>query len=304
VVNLAAVVAGSDTPAVLGWGGARANIAGANGPVHVRMDGDPAGQAVWVKVPIGGPALAIHDLAIGEGETATVGLGTLARATGAESSSTLPFQNLPRATRTGAPQRSPARLGPADEACRRLVPRPDLAAISDLRLFESYNLVSASPVVVMEDDHPLTPHDRGTGCTGSFAHAPAALAVRPAHDPKMHKYAVSFDPAPEVAVTVRGGTKTTLWWGLPGTTLSLAWAAPLTEGPHQIVVELLVAGGSRPATLRVGDVERPITAGSGPQELVIDGVTAAPWTLDLDVPNDGPVVLVRSVTARVQQPAE
>lgn len=304
VVNLAAVAAGSETPAVLGWGGARADISGANGPVQVRMEGDPTGQAVWIKVPTNGPALAIHDLAIGEGETATVALGTLSRATGAESASTLPFQNLPRATRTGTPQRSPARLGPADEACRRLVPRPDLGPISDLRLFESYNLVSASPVVVMEDEHPLTPHDRGTGCTGAFAHAPAALAVRPARDPMMHKYTVSFDPAPEVAVTVRGGTKTTLWWGLPATTLSLTWAAPLVEGPHEVVVDLLVTGGSRPATLRVGGEERRIAAGSGPQQVVVHVAGTAPWTLDLEVPTDGPVVLVREVTARGGPAAE
>lgn len=304
VVHLAAVAAGSDTPATLGWGGGRADIAGANGPVQADLLGDPTGQAVWVKVPIGGPALAIHDLAIGNGETATVLLGTLARATGAESASTLPFLNLPHATRTGTPQRSPARLGPADDACRRLVPRPDLAPISDLRLFETYNLVSASPVVVFEDDAPLTPHDRGTGCTGAFAHAPNALAVRPARDPMMHKYTVSFDPAPEVAVTVRGGTKTTLWWGLPGTTLSLAWAQPLVERPHEVVVDLLVTGGARPATLRLGATERPIAAGSGPQQVVLSGVTSGPWTLELEAPADGPVVLVRSVTERAAPPVK
>ena len=73
---------------------------------------------------------------------------------------------------------------------------------------------------------------------------------------------------------------------------------------EEVVVELLVTGGSRPATLRMGGLERPIAAGSGPQQVVLPGVRSGPWTLELEAPTDGPVVLIRSVSERAAPPAE
>ncbi len=301
VVNLSAVATRAAHPATLTWGAASADIAGADGPVQVRLAGDPAGRTLTIQVPVDGPALAIHALAFGEGEQASVALGTLAGATAPVATESEATRGGPTVTREGVPVRTPVKLGPQGKDCRHLVKLSEWAGISDLRLFETYDLISASPLAVWEGDALLTPHDRGSGCTGAFAHGGDSLVVRPALDPETHGYVVGFKPEAEVVVDGRGGVRTTLWWGLPGTTLTWAWDAPLGPPPHALTVDMVSVGGTHPAVLRSGDATLEVAPAGGSQRAPIAGPTAdGPWTMTLAVPNDGPVVLVRSIEARAR----
>jgi hypothetical protein len=301
VVNLAAVATHAAHPATLSWGAASADIPAGDGPVQVRLLGDPSGRVVVIHVPTDGPALAIHDLAFGEGEQASVALGTLAGATTPAVAAADTTEGVPTVTREGAPVRTPVKLGPKGKDCHYLVRLPQWEGLSDLRLFERYDLINGSPLVVWEGDALLVPHDRGGGCTGAFAHAADSLVIRPALDPETHGYVVGFDAAAEVVVDGRGGVRTTLWWGLPGTTLTWAWDAPLGPAPHALTVDLVSFGGTSPALLRSGEATLQIAPASGSQRTPIEGPVAdGPWTLSLTVPDDGPVVMVRGVEPRAR----
>lgn len=302
VVNLAAVATKAAQGATITWGSGQADVPAGDGPVQVRLVGDAQAHSLVLHVPADGPALAIHDLAIGEGAAATAILGTVLGATTPATSDDAAVDALaPKVSRAGVPVRTPLTLGKREAACRHVVKRPELEGVSDLRLFERYELIDASPVVIWEDDRPLKPHDRGNDCTGAFAHAPNGLVVRPALDPTTHRYAIGFDDAAQAVVGARGGARATLWWGLPGTTLTWTWKAPLLAGPHDLIVDLVSVGGGSAATLRVGDAVVSLAPDGGERRAPIAGpATADTWTMTLEVPVDGPIVLVRGVEGRAR----
>ncbi|MCB9680207.1 MAG: hypothetical protein H6733_01945 [Alphaproteobacteria bacterium] len=305
VVSLAAVASQSDTPAVLAFGGATVDVPGDGGGVRVTLDAEApvAPSEITLTVPDDGPVLVVHDLVIGDGDTATAVIGSLAgvRTPPSAGAGAKAASSGPAVSRVGRPERLPATLEDGEVGlCRYVLKLPAYEDVSDLRLYQRYGYTSASPLVVYEDGRALTAHDRGEGCTGAFAHPPTALVVRPSSIPvESHDYAWSFDAAPTVTVKARGGKDETLSWVTPGTSLVWTWDDPLRAGAHEVVPDLVVFAGTSPAVLTVGDAEVTLAPGSGEQRPAVLGPeTVGPWRLAIASPEDGPVVLVRAFESR------
>ncbi len=303
VVNLAGVASASAASVVLTWGDATVAIGGVGGPVRATLTGAPgaAASVLTITSPADGPALAISDLVVGLGPAATAVVGTLVGATAPLATDSAAAAG-PQAvvTRAGSPPRSPVALGSVDAKCRAVIKRPDLEPVSDLRLFERFGWISASPVVVLEDGVALASHDRGEGCTGAIAHPPQGLVVRPSNGGEGHAYAIGWTEDVELKVGTKGQGKARIVWAVPGASTTWTFPAPLAEAPHDVVLDLVAFDGQVPGVLRQGDHEVSVAAGQE-QRVAIPGPTEpGPFHITLVLPEAGPPVVVRGVEPRLR----
>lgn len=301
VVRLAGVATRASSPATLAWGDTTVSVTGVGGAFRAELRAplprEPS--TITLRVPADGPALAITDLVVGDGPAAHAVVGSVEGVTtplaGAGSAALGPVAVV---TRAGTPPRAPVSLGEPDGACRVVLKRPDLEPLSDLRLFERYGWISASPVAVLEDGQPLTAHDRGEGCAGAFSHPPQGLVVRPRDRGQGHAYAVGWMPDVEVEVATKGQGKARLTWAVPGSTTTWTWEAPLAEGPHDVVLDLVALGGAVEARASLGEASVAVPPGAE-QRIALPGPPGqGAFTLSLTVPEDGPAIVVRAIEAR------
>lgn len=297
VVRLAGVASEARGAATLSWGGATAEVRGTGGPLRATVTGAglDAPSVITVTSPADGPGLALTDVVVGDGPGAVAAVGTLAGAT-----APLPegaAGDGPRATvtRNREPTPEPLTLGKADAGCRHTVRRPDLEPLSDLRLFERFGWIGASPFVVHEDGQPLVAHDRGEGCTGASAHPPTALVVRPTGTADGKAYTLGWGP-PEVELATKGQGHARVGWAVPGTITAWTYPAPLVAEPHEVVVDLVAFGGSG-ATVGLGDDRRPVAA-DAEARVALPGPASGPWSVTIEVPAGGSPVAVRGIEAR------
>jgi hypothetical protein len=307
VVHLAGVASRSDTDASLALGGASVPLAGAGGAIRAKLEAEPnrSSTALRLHVPAGGPVLVVTDLVVGMGDAATAVVGTLEGATSeiVATADTEVEDAGPRGavSRAGRPPASVLTLpDEIADPCSVVIKTPELAALSDLRLFERYGYKEASPLQVLENGTPLTPHDRRTGCVGGFAHPPNALLLKPSEPgAEGRTYTLSYDPDPESEVTIRGGRTQRISWVYPGTSVTWTFPEPLRDGPHDLYADVVAFGGSAPARYETGDGSADIAAAGLDQRPRLSGrPDPGAWTVTVRSPEDGPTVLVHGFDAR------
>lgn len=305
VVHLAGVATEAEAAATLSWGEQSVEVPAAGGAIRVTLElDDPEAGTVRITSPAGGPALVLSDLVVGTGEAATAVVGT-------SEGATAPIEVRTKAPEDSGPRPAVSRIGrpPAEtltlpdnppDPCAFPVRAPELEELSDLRLYERYGYKEASPIRIFEDEAPMTPHARKGTCNQSFAHSPKALILRPGDPgPDGHTYTRTYDAAPESEVIVRGGATARIHWVYPGTSLSWTFPAPLRDGEHDVYIDVVSLGGTRPATVEQDDQTVSIEAAALDQRPRLTGRTATePWNLLIRSPADGPVVLVRGFDAR------
>ena len=302
-VRLAAVTSQADAPAVLAWHGEQVPVPGINGPVRASLTPTATGAGdLTLTVPADGPLVVVHDLIVGTGPSATAVVGTEVGLRPPEASAAdAPTGPQAAVSRVGKVPVTPLAALPSGDAgtCRYVLDRPDLEALSDLRLYERYGYVSASPVRVLQDGRPLAAHDRGEGCTGAIAHPPQGLVIRPdGPGSDRSTFALTYDPSPFQVVEVRGATKAALSWVYPGTTVQWDLPEPLRDGEHEVVLDVVAEGGTSPATVQQGPHTATLAPRAGEARVAVLGPHEGPWRISLTSPADGPIVLVRDLDSR------
>jgi hypothetical protein len=215
----------------------------------------------------------------------------------------------PTGRRAGTPPSFPAltlRRGPW--GCGWQAPVPGLAPISDSTLAGA-GIGTLSPLLVLEDGKPLTPHATREAfdltCAGASNHQGGAVKFSPTGGPaevaQERTYTVSFvDDIP-----IRDAIGNEGWWVYPGTTLTLDFPGPW-DGPAEgfrVAVEGYAAGGEGPVTLEAGRATATLERGAERASAVLTpDAPTAPWSLTLTSPPDGPWLIVNRVV--VGTPAE
>ncbi|MFT4621642.1 MAG: hypothetical protein ACI8PZ_000294 [Myxococcota bacterium] len=180
---------------------------------------------------------------------------------------------------------------------------PRLRPISDLVL-RNAGMGRASPILLLEDDEPLSPHaepaDIGERCAGAFRHAGAAVQFSPSgrsNAAKERRYRLTYA---EQTPFPRGDDGRPLYWIHPGTQLEFqlidrwdpAWGDPTLT----LAVKLIGEHGARPL-VEMGQVtaqlegDTPLIEQAVPH-LQLDGS----WALRIASPADGPWIVLDTLT--------
>ena len=208
----------------------------------------------------------------------------------------------PTGRRTGTPPSLPPLTltrGPWD--CGWQAPVPGLAPISDATLGAA-GIGALSPLLVLEDGKPLTPHaTRDTfdlTCAGASNHQGGVVKFSPTGGPadvartRTYTLGVAEDMPMRDAIGNEG------WWVYPGTTLTLDFPGPW-DGPAEgfrVAVEGYAAGGAGAVTLEAGRVTATLARGAERASAVLaPDAPTAPWSLTVTSPSDGPWFLVNRV---------
>jgi hypothetical protein len=214
--------------------------------------------------------------------------------------------------RTGTPPRFPPAGAPErreNTACGYRFAVPWLEALSDQAL-EMGGVGRGSPLVLLQDGRPLTPHAGPLAfernCRGAFRHQPRFVFFSPADTVENVGGTWTLQLSEEVPV--RLGSEGEAYWVYPGTELQFAFDAGWRAedwGPMRVAFDARL--------LYVGTPEAPDALGSGEARIAFldldqSGKDArltlthtppnpdGPWTLTVSSPADGPYVLIDALT--------
>ena len=207
--------------------------------------------------------------------------------------------------RAGTPPALPAlELRDLPPPCVWQAPVRGLAGLSDAWLVEA-DLGEVSPVRVLQDGRPLTPHARvgGQACEGTTDFGLGGVRISPT-DPDAatrDTFTLELDPA----VPMRGGTGGEAWWVYPGTELTVTVPAGTVTGARRLRVQAIATEGGTGGELSIlGGEAAPLRAvGSTVEAVVTAPATAGEWTFTVRSPVGGPwLVLRRVVTGTEAEP--
>lgn len=246
----------------------------------------------------GGPAAAVAE--VGGGEDLSSAIPVVAERQG----------TLPTFPVFGEPERRDT----SDCGYRFYVPW--LEPISD-QMLEQTGSGRASPVMLLHDGQPLTPHAGPLAyeksCKFSFRHQPKYLFFSPAN--AVDNIAGEWTLKLAKEVPLARGDDREMYWVYPGTTLTFSfgkgWDAD-TWGEMKITLEarLLYVGTPDAPTPRPGAEATASFLGveesSDDPRLGFEQVADppdGPWTLELTSPLDGPYILVETLVVGNDQHA-
>lgn len=210
-------------------------------------------------------------------------------------------------TRTGTPPTLPD-PGPferLDSPCGHQFVVRELRALSDFPL-NNNGFGKSGPVLLLEDGRPLKPHAAPSefedACSGAFRHAGHAFLFSPTASPDgAESRTWSLALSDDVPLR-RGDDGREMYWVYPGTTLTFELGSGWDPawGPLQVHIAGRIANGStRPARVQLDGRAVELPSAVRPMPFTVSEVLPppeGPWTLEITSPEDGPYVILGTLT--------